>query len=81
MQSQPQNAKLLQLFACYCCLLIFFYLTFSKLSFRNTIRVSTSLDPNQDRQSVSPDLGPNCLQMLSADKKVAAARNELSRLQ
>ena len=29
--------------------------------------VSNSLDPDQDRQSVGPDLGPNCLQMLSAD--------------
>ena len=29
------------------------------------------LDPDQDRQnhSVSPDLGPNCLQMLSAEYK------------
>ena len=26
-----------------------------------------SLDPAQDRQSVGPDLGPNCLQNLSAD--------------
>ena len=31
-------------------------LTFSKNSFRNTIRVSNSLDPDQDRHSVSPDL-------------------------
>ena len=26
----------------------------------NTIRVSNSLDSDQDRQSVSPDLCPNC---------------------
>ena len=32
-----------------------------------TIRVSTSLDPDQVRCSVGPDLGPNCLQRLSAD--------------
>ena len=40
---------------------------FSKNSFRNTIRVSTSLDPGQARRLVGPDLGPNCLQRLSAD--------------
>ena len=34
---------------------------------RNIIRVSNSLDPDQDRRSVGPDLAPNCLQMLSAD--------------
>ena len=38
----------------------------SKKSFRNTIRVSNSLDPDQDQQNVRPDLGPNCLQRLSA---------------
>ena len=31
------------------------------------MRVSNSLDPDQDRHSVSPDLGPSCLQKLSAD--------------
>ena len=41
----------------------------AKVSFRNTIRVSDSLDPGQDRHSVGPDLGPNCLQRLSADDK------------
>ena len=35
---------------------------FQKKYFRNTIRVSNSLI-----QPVEPDLGPNCLQMLSAD--------------
>ena len=29
-----------------------------------------SLDPDQDRHSVEPDLGPNSLQRLSADEKV-----------
>ena len=41
--------------------------TFSKNSFRNTSRVSNSLDPDQDRGSVGPDLGPKYLQRLSAD--------------
>ena len=46
-----------------CCLLIFSKLTFSKNSFRNIIiRVSNSLNPGQDRHSVCPDLGTNCLQ-------------------
>ena len=33
----------------------------------NTIRVSNTLDPDQDRHSVGPDLGPNCLPILSLD--------------
>ena len=40
---------------------------FQKNSFRNTIRVSNSLDPDQARHIVGPDLGPNCLQKFSAD--------------
>ena len=35
-------------------------------NFRNTIRMSNSLDPAQARQ-VGPDLGPNCLPRLSDD--------------
>ena len=41
----------------------------AKKSFRNTIKVSNSLDSYQDRHSVGPDLGPNCLQRLSATSK------------
>ena len=53
-----------------CCLLTFFKINFfSKNSFRNTIRMSNSLDPDQDCHYVSPDLGPSCLQRISADKK------------
>ena len=44
-------------------------LTFSQNSFKNTSRVSYSLDPVQVRHSVGHDLRPNCLQMLSADDK------------
>ena len=42
---------------------------FSKLLFffKNTIRVSNSLDPDQIKHFVGPDQGPNCLQSLSAD--------------
>ena len=34
-------------------------LTFSKNSFRNTVRVSNSLDPYQAQHVVGPDLGPD----------------------
>ena len=40
-----------------------------------TNRVSSGLDPDQDQQNVSPDVGPDCLQMLSADDK--SQRKEL----
>ena len=39
--------------------------------------MSNSLDPDQDRQNVGPDLGPNCLQRLSADEKVAASKERV----
>ena len=50
----------------------FFKINFQLLStnsFRNTIRVSNSLDPDQDQLSVGPDPGPNSLQRLCADGK------------
>ena len=40
---------------------------FLKNYFRNTIKVSESLDPDQARHFVGLDLGPNYLQRLSAD--------------
>ena len=40
---------------------------FRKKSFRNIIRVANSLDPDQARHTVGPDLGPSYLQSLSAD--------------
>ena len=43
----------------------------------NTIRVSNSLDPDQDRYSVRTELGPNCLQRLSANEKVAACKERV----
>ena len=51
----------------YCCLLFskYFFLNY----FKNTIGVSNGLDPDQDRNSVGPDLGPNHLQRLSVDDK------------
>ena len=44
-------------------------INFSKKSFRNTIRVSNSLDPDQDQHFVGPDLDPNCLPRLSVGDK------------
>ena len=58
-------------FACFlasACL--FFKFTFSNSSLRNTIRVSNSLDQDQARCFVGPELGPNCLQRYSADDSV-----------
>ena len=46
-----------------------FFFFFSKNSFRNAIKVSNNLDPDQERNSVGPDLGPNCLQRLLTDVK------------
>ena len=61
------------------CYLLFSKLTVSKNSFTNTIRVSNGLDPSQARNYVRPDLGPNCLQRLSADeKKVAAGKHRVN---
>ena len=40
--------------------------------------MSSSLDPDQARHFVWPDLGPNCLQRLSADdRKLPLAGKEL----
>ena len=50
-------------------------LHFSKNSFRNTIRVSNGLDPDQDRCSVSPDLGPNGYQQTT---KVTTSRERVN---
>ena len=62
---------MLGIFSCFCCHLLIFSLIFcfSKKSFKNNIRVSNCLDPDQDGHSFSPNLGPKCLQRLSADDK------------
>ena len=51
----------------FCRLLIFSKITFSKNSFRDTIRASNSLNPDQARHFVIRDLGTNCSQRISAD--------------
>ena len=54
------------LFMPFCRMLFFFKLEF----FRLTIRVSSSLDPDQARRCVGPALDPNSLHKLSAVKRV-----------
>ena len=54
------------------------YFTLWMLDFFNTIHVSNTLNPDQARHFVGPDLGPNCLQRLSADNKVALSGKELN---
>ena len=53
-------------FVLFCRLLIFSDQFFRKNNFRNTIRVSNSLDPDQAGHFVRPDLDPNWLQRISA---------------
>ena len=59
------HAKLFLLYAVF----------FSKLNLiikifqSKSISTSNSLDPDQARHFVGPDLGPNCLQRLSAEDK------------
>ena len=51
----------------FCGPLVFSKSVFFKNSVRNNLLVSNRLDPDQARHFVRPDLGPNCLQKLSAD--------------
>ena len=37
--------------------------------------MSSGLDPDEDRQNVGPDLGPNCLLRLSADDENHQLKN------
>ena len=55
---------------CFACFLssadFFLNQLFQKNSFKNTIRVSNSLDPDQVSHYIGPDPGRNCLQKLSS---------------
>ena len=52
----------------FCRLLIFFFkIDVFKNTFMNTMAVSNSLDQDQARLNVMPDLCPNCLQRSSAE--------------
>ena len=52
----------------------FLKLNFSEKSFRTNIIVSDSLDPDQARHFVGPDLGPNCLQKLLGKKLIKVSK-------
>ena len=64
----PLHPKFLEIFNAFLSLQMFF---FSKSTFRKVISgilsVYNSLDSDQARRSVGPDLGPNCLQKRSSD--------------
>ena len=66
------NQCILGNFSCFLLSADFFSskLTFGKNSFRNTIRMSNSFDPDPAQRFVGPDLVPNCLPRLSANKLV-----------
>ena len=67
------NHCMLGNFECFLSSAVFFQNRVFQINiFMNTIRVSNGLDPDQDRCLVCPDLGPNCLQRLSADYKIPA---------
>ena len=50
-------------------LLTYFKINFFKKLFYEYFLSVKQLDPDQDRHSVGPDLGPNCLQIVSAHGK------------
>ena len=55
----------------FCRLQIFFNITFFfKIFFHEKHQRTNSLDPDQARPCVGPDLGLNCLQRSSADNKL-----------
>ena len=53
--------------------------TFLTTSFRNNIRVTNGLDPDDAQCFVGPDLGSNCLQMLSADDSSRQRINSITK--
>ena len=68
--------------ACCCCLLVFFF--FKKVLHYHFIRVSYSLDPDQNQCSVGPDLGPKLfakVKVINRQQKYPQARKELKLIQ
>ena len=59
---------------------VFSKLTSQKNSFWITIRESKGFDPDQDRCSVGPDLGPNCLQKGYQQMTKVSASKERAKL-
>ena len=52
---------------------------FFKKFFQEHYQSVKGLDPDQDRHSVGHDLGPNCLQRLSAEDKSRCKRGQVTR--
>ena len=63
------SLRILGNFSCFFDVWLFFKINFFKKSIKKTSRVSIGLNPDQNRQKVSPELGSNCLQRLLADGK------------
>ena len=61
-------------FSCFCCHSANSFL--NNFIFRNTVRVSNCLDPDQDGHSVGPDLDSNCLQSLTLKAPITTAADE-----
>ena len=61
--------------------MFFFKINFFKKFFKDyhqMIRVSNSLDPDQARHFVGPDLGPNCLQNCKSYQQMTKVGKDLS---
>ena len=56
-------------FSCFCCHLLTFFKSQLFKKILSDIRLSNSLDTDQERKKIGPDLCPNCLQRLLADGK------------
>ena len=69
-------------FSCFCCrLLTFFKINFSKKSSWNTNSVSNCSEPDQDRHSAGPGLGPKLFaKAISRRQNVPLARKVLPKL-
>ena len=61
------NSSILFCFSCFLLSADFFQNQLFRKILSGIPSVSNSLDPDQARQFVGPELGPNCLQKLSAE--------------
>ena len=66
------------LFDCFCFVVVVFKINFFVKHFRNTIRVSNSLDPDQARHFVGHDMCPNYLQRLHVSADVTSIEPQWS---
>ena len=67
-------------FSYFCCrLLTFFKINFFEKFFHEYHHCQSVLDPDQDRQNLDPELGPNCLQFgyQQATKVTASKKRDI----